>query len=136
MKIFLSISLTFLIFTSSNAQDVAFVKSTPATFTTEKSDPIAIVPASFKDGHAALTAYFKNHIIYPEKALEYGIEGKVKLLVQLNEKGQVKGTRIVESLERSCDVEAQRVVMAMPDWQPAYASGKAVESTLLLSVKF
>jgi protein TonB len=74
-----------------------------------------------------LQSYIAQHFSYPELATRYGVEGKMVVELLLDENGKVSKAKILRSLGYGCDEEALRVLLAMPDWEPARAGGRAVK---------
>lgn len=77
----------------------------------------------------------QDNIIYPEHAKLYGLEGSVLLIADINEKGIVTQTTIVEGIGLGCNEEAQRVVMATK-FIPGQTDGKIVNSHLTIRIDF
>ncbi|MBK8492439.1 MAG: TonB family protein [Saprospirales bacterium] len=50
--------------------------------------------------------------------------------------GSVGNVQIKKSVSPECDAEVVRLVRAMPDWQPGFHDGKAVNVEFSLPVKF
>lgn len=105
-----------------------------AGFSTEKA--ATILMPHFPGGNEALYAYLSEHLIYPFEARELGIEGKVVLEIQVNEKGQATVSRIVQSLNPACDAAARNAVEKLPRWRPALHNGHPVAKTFNLPILF
>ena len=64
----------------------------------------------YKGGPKELTKFIYANLRYPPEALEAGIEGVVFIEYDIDYLGNVKETRVVQSLGHGCDEEACRVV--------------------------
>ncbi|MDY3090405.1 MAG: energy transducer TonB [Porphyromonas sp.] len=93
-------------------------------------------PADFPGGMEALSKFLGQNIQYPQMAQEMGVEGRVVLQFIVETDGQVSSVRIVRSVENSLDLEALRVLLTSPKWQPAVHQGKPVRSRFTLPVQF
>lgn len=91
----------------------------------------------FQGGTDSLVAYLKKHTKYPSEAREAGATGKAFVSFVVDTAGNVVMPKLIKSTgNKSLDEEALRVVSTMPKWQPARDSGKKVNVSLNLPVKF
>lgn len=67
----------------------------------------------YPGGPKALTAFVYKNLKYPKLALEANIEGTVLIEYDINNKGKVIETRLLQGLGYGCDEEARRVVMLL-----------------------
>lgn len=113
------------------------VAATPST-NEQKEEPMELPEqlADFPGGMAELSKFLGQNIQYPQMAQEMGVEGRVVLQFVIETDGQVSSVRIVRSIENSLDLEALRVLLTSPKWQPAMHQGKPVRSLLTLPVQF
>lgn len=77
----------------------------------------------------------QSKIIYPQDALKYGLEGEVKILLTIDETGNISNYKILKSLGLGCDEEAIRV-LKQTKFMPARLNDKFVKSDLELEIKF
>lgn len=80
----------------------------------------------FPGGFEALEQWKKQHIIYPEQAIQSGTEGQVVVRFIIRETGEVTDAEILRSIDPALDKEALRLVNSMPKWMPGKQDGKAV----------
>jgi TonB family protein len=73
---------------------------------------------------------------YPEDARSAGLEGQVVVSFVILANGEIDKVKIVKSLSPSCDAEVERLVKAMPNWQPGLLDGKPVNVEMMLPVMF
>jgi protein TonB len=64
----------------------------------------------YPGGQKALTEFIYQHLRYPDTALEVGAEGIVWVEYDIDFKGNVVATRVVQGIGHGCDEEACRVV--------------------------
>ncbi len=66
------------------------------------------------------------NIIYPAKALQYGIQGTVYVSFIVEKDGSVSNVKVLRGIGGGCDEESVRVVKLMPKWIPGTQAGKPV----------
>lgn len=81
-----------------------------------------------------VTGIYK-HIVYPETAREAHLEGKVYLLVYVNENGNVDNVTVIKGLGLGCD---QAAINAVKDenFIPGEHNGKKVKVKLAIPIAF
>ena len=94
--------------------------------------------AEFPGGFAGLRAYLKENLVLPESVSSGKVSGKVHLKFVVSTTGKVSNVKVLKGIPDclECDVEAIRVVKAMPDWAPAKNNGKKVNSYFNLPITF
>jgi TonB family protein len=76
----------------------------------EKKQKHFIHKPEYKGGPKALTAFIYDHLRYPDAALHAQVEGMVLVEYDIDNKGRVVDTRVIQGLGYGCDEEACRVV--------------------------
>ncbi len=110
---------------------------TRETHTKEYVYYIPAQTASFVGGDAALAAFLKKNIVYPENALRYHVEGTVYADIYLDSVGTVKKVEFNSThLGNGLEEETEAVLMRSPRWHPAKENGKMVASKLTLPVVY
>ncbi|MBR1712673.1 MAG: energy transducer TonB [Alloprevotella sp.] len=94
------------------------------------------VPASFPGGEAALRAFVGKNTVYPEIALEQGLQGTVTLRFKVDVDGSISAVTVKKSLSRECDKAAMDVVKKLPRFTPAKTNGHPVPVWFTLPVNF
>lgn len=84
---------------------------------------IAEIMPQFPGGDAALIAWLKENIRYPQKAREEGISGRVVVTFIVRANGTIDGAKVVKSVDPNLDAEALRLVKSMPKWTPGKVNG-------------
>lgn len=94
--------------------------------------------AEFPGGIAALKKYIMNNLRYPETAKELAISGKVFLQFVVSKEGTISNVKLLRGIPdcKECDLEAIRLVKAMPKWKSGKNNGKPVDSYFNLPVEF
>lgn len=81
-------------------------------------------------------SYLAKTVVYPQKAISLGIEGRVLVQFVINEDGEVGKVELVRGIGGGCDEEALRVVSQMPSWKPGLHHGKPVRVNYKLPIAF
>ena len=90
----------------------------------------------FPGGDKALTAFLLKNTVYPESAVDNGIQGRVMVNFVVERDGSVSGVEILKGGDPALDKEALRVVKLMPKWKPGRQQGKAVRTRFRVPVVF
>lgn len=77
----------------------------------------------------------KSHMIYPRKALEQKLGGKVTVSFTVDKNGIGKDFKVAESFDEECSKEAIRLVR-MIEWNPATKDSKPIEYQMDYTVDF
>lgn len=97
---------------------------------------VEIMP-SFKGGdNTDFMKYVQEQIVYPEKAVELGIEGRVFVQFVIDEQGNITEIKIIRGVDPLLDNEVIRVLKSSPKWEPGKQRGKPVKTTLIIPVEF
>ncbi|TNE53096.1 MAG: energy transducer TonB [Bacteroidetes bacterium] len=76
----------------------------------EKKSKHFIHQPEFPGGPKELTKFIYQHLRYPSDALKAGVEGTVIVEYDIDFKGNVIDTRVLQGIGHGCDEEASRVV--------------------------
>ena len=90
----------------------------------------------FPGGPKAMMEYLTTNMRYPQIAKENGIQGRVILQFVVDETGKVTDPKILRGVDPALDLEAIRLVEAMPQWTPGKQDGKAVAVRYTVPVSF
>lgn len=95
------------------------------------------VKPSYPGGEKALAKFIQENIVYPEAALENGVEGEVVVGFAVDERGVIYTPIIKGDLAGyGLDEAATNVVAKMPVWNPGRIRGMNVKSYFSLPIKF
>lgn len=91
---------------------------------------------SFKGGQEALNRWISENMQYPQDAYNDGIQGRVKVSVEINSDGSIGDVSIVKSVHPSLDKEAIRLFKSMPKWNPGTQNGNPVSAKMVFPLNF
>lgn len=107
-----------------------------------KADTIYDFPAylpEFPGGEHALKNYLQSNLIYPQDAIELGIEGKVFVSFVVFEDGSIQQVSILRGIKGnlSCEKEVLRLIKRMPNWIPGKDNvGNVLKARVKIPVVF
>lgn len=81
---------------------------------------------SFPGGQNCLMTFIAQNMVYPVKAQENGVQGRVIISFVVETDGSIIDVKVARSVDPYLDREAMRVVKAMPKWTPGKKDGKPV----------
>lgn len=87
-------------------------------------------------GRKAYDKYLDNSLRYPVEALTNNIKGKVAIKFTVRTDGTLDEFSVVKSIGHGCDEEVIRLVKEGPKWSPTTEDNVAVESEVLVKVRF
>lgn len=99
-----------------------------------QEDPYAAFAEVMPEPVGGMAAVVKK-ISYPEMARKNGVEGKVYVLVMINEKGGVDDVKVIRGIGAGCDEAAVRAVKECK-FNPGKSKGAAVKVKLSLPISF
>lgn len=86
-----------------------------------------------------MLAFIYGNLVYPPSAKERGLKGTVKVKIKVDEDGFIWNPIVVSSAHSILDAAALQVIKKMQDemvWIPAEYEGEAVESSMVLYIRF
>ncbi len=86
--------------------------------------------------HGDIKKYIKEHLRYPQEAINSNIWGRVLVQFIIEKNGQVNEVEVFCSAHPLLGKEAVRMVKEMPPWQPERQQGEAVRVRYTLPVFF
>jgi TonB family protein len=97
----------------------------------------AEIRPSYPGGQDALAKFIQENIVYPQQALDNGVEASVDVVFAVDENGKVYTPFIKGDKEGyGLDEAALVVVGKMPRWNPGQIKGKNVKSYYTLPISF
>ena len=125
------------------ASDVIVVKdpTTKYVFELRKDDSdktydVAEEMPEFPGGPQALMKYLSENVCYPKSAFDANVQGRVIVQFVVDKDGTIRDAKIVRSVDPALDAEAQRVIYAMPKWNPGRQNGEAIAMKYTLPITF
>jgi TonB family protein len=92
---------------------------------------------SYVGGQQSMMEFIANNIKYPEEDLDSGASGTVFTQLLINDEGKVIEVEILRGVSKTMDLEAIRVIEAMPKWNPGKdLNGNPVKTTVTLPIRF
>jgi len=77
----------------------------------------------FPGGQKEMYKFIKEHFIYPQSALDKGIEGRTVIRFLVRKTGYLDSIKVVKSLHFECDSIAMDIIKKMPKWIPGGFAG-------------
>lgn len=90
----------------------------------------------FPGGEHKLLEYIADNTVYPQTAIDEGIQGRVIVSFVVEPNGKVTNVEVLRGIGGGCDEEAVRVVKSLPIWEPGVRRGKNVRVAIAVPVKF
>ncbi len=118
----------FLVFTTQAQSELLASNDGNTTHTKINKD------ANFEMDGMDIASYISNHFNYPTEANEANVSGKLKVQVLVLEDGRASllGMNGLES--ESIKAELERMIAAMPEWQPAIKNGQPAKQVVQFSM--
>jgi len=92
--------------------------------------------AVFPGGDAGLIKWIGDHLVYPKKAMEKNIEGRVSIRFVVKADGTIGDAEVIRAVDPELDKEALRLVRALPKFQPAIHKGEKVAVYYHVPIRF
>jgi TonB family protein len=94
--------------------------------------------AEYPGGEAAMYKFFSDNLLYPEDAVENGIEGKVYLRFVVDVDGTAKDFTVMKSVPggQSLEQAAIEVCKKFPKFNPPIRDGKPIKTYFVLPINF
>lgn len=106
------------------------VATTPAADTVKtKTEPVimAEVMPKFKKGDIqTFREWCATKLVYPQQALDEGLQGRVTVSFVITTKGKVEDVKVARSAGKILDDEAVRIIKSSPKWTPAQNNGHPI----------
>ncbi|MCC8154101.1 MAG: energy transducer TonB, partial [Tannerellaceae bacterium] len=121
---------------SSKTADISSQKKKEEEENREYSPFIIEKYPEFPGGEKALIQFINENTRYPKAAQEAGIEGKVICKFRVNIDGSLENPEISQGIRPLLDMEALRVINAMPRWTPVIGRYKPIGVSCTLPIIF
>ena len=102
----------------------------PETFVDEEPE--------FPGGYPAMMAFIQKNVVFPETAIEMGVQGKCFLRFVVNINGTISEVQVTKGVPNcpDCDKSAIKAIRAMPNWEPGKLNGRSVSSYCSIPINF
>lgn len=94
------------------------------------------VEPKYPGGEHELMEYIADNVLYPQTAIDEGIQGRVFVSFVVEPNGKVTNVEVLRGIGGGCDEEAVRVVKSLTNWEPGVRRGKNVRVAIVVPVKF
>lgn len=134
--------LSYVLFgTICHAQEIIFEEDERSIYEIVENDTIFQIveeaPIYPGAGLSDLFEYIGSKLVYPEDAINKGIEGRVVVSFIINTDGSMTDFIVEKSVDPTLDNEAIRVLKSVPHkWIPAKQKGKTVRIKYTLPINF
>ena len=117
-------------------EDVFIIEEIEPEYEGEPIFDIVEIMPEFPGGKDALKQYLGENLIYPRKAADKGIQGKVYVQFIVEKDGSITSIKILRGIGGGCDEESVRVVKIMPKWEHGSQRGKPVRVRYTIPIVF
>jgi len=119
----------------------AFILACNPAMVSEADDPVPFQlmeqKPTFNGGDTnEFSKWVNSRLVYPERAKDEGIQGRVTLRFTVDADGEVRDVTVLRGVHEDLDSEALRVISASPKWEPGMLHGRAVPVTYVFPVVF
>ena len=115
-------------------------EETKSIITAQESEPETFVDeeAKFPGGYPAMMAFIQKNVVFPETAIEMGVQGKCFLRFVVNINGTISEVQVTKGVPNcpDCDKSAIKAIRAMPNWEPGKLNGRSVSSYCSIPINF
>ena len=87
-------------------------------------------------GDEAMYKFVNENLVYPQEAIDAGVEGRVFVRFWINEDGSLSDFEVARGIGYGCDGEAVRVIQSMPKWKPGKRNHEPVKMQYMMPVIF
>jgi protein TonB len=95
-----------------------------------------IEEATFPGGNLALNDFLNKNLQLPDSSEFDGKDVKVYVRVMINKTGEIEEAVVMKPVDPYLDKEAIRLIKLMPVWNPAKENGQAINTWMILPLKF
>jgi protein TonB len=112
-----------------NVKDFTNVKDSAMVSKTDKE-------SKYPGGLGKWGRYLNKNLKYPDRAVNFNIEGEVRILFIVNKEGEVKDPYVAKSVEYSLDGESLTIVEKSGKWEPGSQNGKLINTYKVQPINF
>lgn len=112
----------------------------PVVQETKEPEPETFVDeeAEFPGGYPAMMAFIQKNLVFPETAIENGVQGKCFLRFVVSVGGSISSVQVTKGVPDcpECDKAAVKAIRSMPNWKPGKLNGRSVSSYCSIPINF
>ena len=139
----IEVDFDYVDLTEENGQEITLL-SYINTEVIEEEDKDEVIPMilvetkpTFNGGDANdFSKWVNSRLVYPERAREMGVEGRVILQFTIGTDGRVGDVKVAKGADPLLDQEALKVVSSSPRWSPGKQRDRAVKVSYTFPVVF
>ncbi len=136
-----SVSLKAQVYSADGSQkglnEIALNESYGSESISKKTVELTTVPFFKVDGkYANISQYISDNLEFPENAIITGTSGLFKMRIKILSDGSVGETTVITSPSTDFNNAVLELIEEMPNWNPATAGNKPVDSVYTLQLKF
>lgn len=90
----------------------------------------------FPAKYGELSNYISQRLKFPIEFAESSIQGRVIVSTTVTKTGEIKNIEVKRGIDILLDVEAIKVIMTLPKFEPGKIKGKSVNTHFIIPVKF
>lgn len=94
------------------------------------------VQPTFPGGDAAMMRFINAERRYPERAYAMSIQGRVVCGIVVEPDGSISNIDVIRGVEPSLNLEAVRIISAMPNWRAGEVNGAKVPVYCIVTIPF
>lgn len=91
---------------------------------------------NFPGGIVEMQNYIEKQLVYPQAAVEAGIEGRVFIGFWVMKDGSLDHFKVLQGLGYGCDEAALEVIKGMPKWSPAINRDVPINYKYIVPINF
>ena len=115
---------------------ISILKTSNDNKDNKTSNSTEVIP-QFPGGQKALDKFIADNVVYPEAAVEHGVEGTVMVDFEIDKMGMIYTPRVTSTkMGYGLETEAMKVINKMPLWVPARINGKNIKTHYSLPITF
>lgn len=94
------------------------------------------MPVFLAGGYDGMMKVLSDNIVYPPRALENNVGGRVVVKFTIDTTGFIKDLHVIKGVREDIDNEALRVVSLLKEWKPGMQNNKNVQVVYSLPICF
>ncbi|MCA1761587.1 MAG: energy transducer TonB [Cryomorphaceae bacterium] len=140
-SIMTSVSLKAQVYSANGSQEdfneIALNESFVEAGESTKAVELTTFPTFTLDGkYANISQYISDNLQFPENAIITGTSGLLKMRIKILSDGSLGETTVIASPGTDFNTAVLELIEEMPNWNPATAGNKPVDSVYTLQLNF
>ncbi len=93
-------------------------------------------PPVFPGGDSAMAVFMQENLEYPPEARALRKSGTVRVMTEFDDQGKIIKAIAIHGPHELLNKEAERLILSMPQWEPAMVQGKPAGYQTIILVGF